>query len=100
MHRRAREAGATRRQLEYWVEKGWVRPDAHAAERGRPRIFSGREMTVLSAMVRLVAAGFPAAKAAVIARKAVAVDGPVVGVSIGPDVTVVIGGLPVPGKDD
>jgi hypothetical protein len=60
----------TRRQLEYWVEMGWVVPDGEQA-RGHPREFSETELKVLATMYRLAAAGFPARNAAWIARKAV-----------------------------
>ncbi len=58
------------RQLEYWIEQGWIIPDGNPAQ-GRPRVFSDAEKKVLRTMARLVRAGFPAASAAVIARRAV-----------------------------
>ena len=62
----------TPRQMEYWVEKGWVIPDGPPAQ-GRPRAFSETEKKVLRTMARLVRAGFPAAVAAQAARRAVTV---------------------------
>lgn len=60
----------TRRQLEYWVEMGWVR-SAEPPSRGHPRTFSDTEKRILGTMYRLVEAGFPARNAAWIAREAV-----------------------------
>lgn len=60
----------TRRQLEYWVEMGWVVSQTEPA-RGRPRTFSDSELKVLGLMYKLCVAGFPARNAAWIARKAV-----------------------------
>ena len=51
--------GVSRRQLEYWVEMGWVRP-AEAKISGHPRSFSDAERKVLGLLVRLTAAGLPA----------------------------------------
>jgi hypothetical protein len=64
-------AGITGRQLEYWVEKGWIAPDGPAVQ-GHPRSFSGAECAVMRTMARLTRAGFPAPAAAQIARRAVA----------------------------
>jgi hypothetical protein len=65
----------TRRQLEYWVEMGWVVPDELPRylrdARGHPRSFSERELKILGVMYRLTVAGFPARNAAWIAREAV-----------------------------
>jgi DNA-binding transcriptional MerR regulator len=68
---RVREAvpWLTRRQLEYWVEKGFVVP-AGPPSRGHPRVFSGAELRVLAVMGRLAAAGLPAELAARAARAA------------------------------
>ncbi len=63
--------GVSRRQLEYWVEMGWVRP-AEARISGHPRSFSDAERKVLALLVRLTAAGLPARVAAPVARGAVA----------------------------
>ena len=70
-NRRDMEAlGVSRRQLEYWVEMGWV-SSADPPSQGHPRIFSDTEKRVLALMVRLTAAGLPARKAAALARQAV-----------------------------
>lgn len=65
----------TPRQLEYWTEKGWIIPEEPPAQ-GRPRAFSAAEKKVLRTMARLVRAGFPAAMAAQVARRAVTVAYP------------------------
>lgn len=76
--RRAREELAalvpwlTSRQLEYWIERGWIIPDGRSVQ-GHPREFSAAEKKVLRTMARLVRAGFPAAVAAQVARRAVTV---------------------------
>ena len=62
--------GVSRRQLEYWVEMGWV-SSADPPSQGHPRVFSDTEKRVLALMVRLTAAGLPARKAAPLARQAV-----------------------------
>lgn len=63
--------GVTRRQLEYWVEMGWIR-SADPPSRGHPRTFTATEKKVLALMARLTAAGIPARVAAGPAREAVA----------------------------
>ena len=60
----------TPRQLEYWVEKGWIIASGPPAQ-GHPRSFSAPEYKVLRTMARLVRAGFPAPVAAQAARRAV-----------------------------
>jgi DNA-binding transcriptional MerR regulator len=62
--------GVSRRQLEYWVEMGWV-SSADPPSQGHPRTFSGTEKRVLALMARLTAAGLPARRAAPAARQAV-----------------------------
>ena len=63
----------TPRQLEYWIEQGWIiaTPAAGPPAQGRPREFSAAEYRVLRTMARLVRAGFPARVAAQVARRAV-----------------------------
>ena len=82
----------TRRQLEYWVEMGWVFPDGTQA-RGHPREFSPRELRILGLMYSLTVAGFPARSAAWIARQALsrpAPDGGPARVELVPGIAVVI----------
>lgn len=62
--------GVTRRQLDYWLEMGWIR-SADPPSAGHPRSFTATEKRVLSLMARLTAAGLPARKAAPLARGAV-----------------------------
>jgi DNA-binding transcriptional MerR regulator len=66
--------GLTVRQLEYWIDRGWIVADGRPAQ-GRPREFSASERRVLAVMARLTRAGFPAATAARVARKAVSAAG-------------------------
>ena len=61
--------GVSRRQLEYWVEMGWV-TSADPPSQGHPRTFTEAEKRVLALMVRLTAAGLPARKASRLARQA------------------------------
>ena len=63
--------GVTRRQLDYWLEMGWVF-SCDPPARGHPRTFTPAEKRVLALMVRLTAAGLPARAAAPLARAAVA----------------------------
>lgn len=62
--------GVSRRQLEYWVEMGWV-SSADPPSQGHPRVFTDTEKRVLALMVRLTAAGLPARRASRLARQAV-----------------------------
>jgi len=62
----------TPRQLEYWIERGWIIP-ADPAVQGHPRSFGAAELKVLKTMARLVRAGIPPRPAAQIARRAVTV---------------------------
>jgi MerR HTH family regulatory protein len=59
----------TYRQLDFWVRKGYINADSPGS--GYTRSFSHRELRVLKAMARLVQAGFPAQKAAELARSAI-----------------------------
>ena len=61
--------GVTRRQLDYWVEMGWIR-SADPPSAGHPRSFTAAEKRVLSLMVRLRATGLPARVAGPLARAA------------------------------
>lgn len=63
----------TPRQLEYWVERGWI-ISAGPPSQGRPRVFSATEKRVLAVLARLVRAGFGAQQAAGLARTAVTIS--------------------------
>ena len=83
--------GVSRRQLEYWVEMGWV-SSADPPSQGHPRVFTDTEKRVLALMVRLTAAGLPARRASRLARQAVTVLAPagVAQVMLGPGLTLTV----------
>ncbi len=58
----------TTRQLYFWVEKGYLRPENPSPGSGRSLTFNGDEVRVAKVMAGLVGAGMSAASAALIAR--------------------------------
>lgn len=63
---------ASSRQLNWWVEKGYLFPEEDSRGTGNGGLrFSRHERRVLAIMERLVTAGFLAARAAGLARLAV-----------------------------
>ncbi len=60
----------TRRQIEYLIEKGGLRPSGGGVM-GRQRYFDATEQEVLSILTRLVTAGWSVEKARPIAREVV-----------------------------
>jgi len=62
------ELGITRRQLSYWIEKGWLRP-AGGGGQGNPFTLPPDEITVARAMVRLTGAGLSPEVACRVARE-------------------------------
>ncbi len=66
------EEGLTYRQLDYWVRKGYLKPDhPEWARQGTPREWSEREIEVARIMYRLTSAGLSVPVAAEVARGAV-----------------------------
>ena len=57
------------RQLDYWVRKGYLRPDRPAAGSGTQRGFSPAEVAVARRIVQLVSFGLPPGDAADAARR-------------------------------
>lgn len=69
-------AGITRRQIELWIARGWVRPVVHG--KGNEREWPAVETRIALLMGRLVhLATFPPATAADIARERIEHGGPV-----------------------
>lgn len=61
--------GITYRQLDYWVRKGYLRPEGEASPgTGIARQWPAAELDIARRMGRLVAAGFPPERAAAFAR--------------------------------
>ncbi|MCC5574537.1 MerR family transcriptional regulator [Microtetraspora sp. AC03309] len=73
--------GPTKRQLDFWVRQGYLKPVARGGS-GHPREWPRTEKQVAHLMGRLVAAGFTAAAAADVARVAVTVGGDPVNVDV------------------
>ena len=88
--------GVTRRQLDYWVEMGWI-VSADPPSAGHPRTFTAAEKKVLALMVRLTAAGLPARQAAPLARAAVSraeeAGASRVAVGLGPGLVLTVTGI-------
>lgn len=66
--------GATYRQVDFWVRRGYLRPDDAQPGSGYARQWSDEELAVGARMARLVAAGLTPAVASKVARE----SGPVV----------------------
>lgn len=61
--------GITYRQLDYWVRKGYLRPEGESSPgTGTARQWPPAELDIARRMGRLVAAGFPPERAAAFAR--------------------------------
>lgn len=67
-------AGLTRRQLDYWATKGWLRPTAASPGSGYPRHWPAAEQDVARLMLRLISAGLAVDVAAAAARVAIEHD--------------------------
>lgn len=63
------DLGATYRQVNYWVMRGYLRPEHETPGPGEPRRWPAVEREVARRMARLTAAGLPAELAAVFARE-------------------------------
>ncbi len=61
-------AGLSTRQLVYWVDRGFIRPDNPNPGSGRALWFAPAEVRIALVMAELVAAGFGATAAARLAR--------------------------------
>jgi hypothetical protein len=64
-------AGLSYRQLDYWVSKGFLRPEVRWGDpegKGHGRIWPPREVEIAARMARLLAAGLPLAWSAEFAR--------------------------------
>lgn len=59
--------GATYRQLDHWIRRGWLTVD-HTGGTGNRREWSSHEITIAALMVRLVNAGLRPEAAARVAR--------------------------------
>jgi DNA-binding transcriptional MerR regulator len=70
----ARACGITYRQLDYWVRRGWVRPEEPLPGQGRPREWPAAELNIARQMGLLIAAGFNAEAAHQVARDGRALD--------------------------
>ncbi|MGH3630587.1 MAG: MerR family transcriptional regulator [Sciscionella sp.] len=56
-HLDVRALGLSIRQVEYWIEQGWLRPDVAAPGSGRRRTFPPFEVHVAALMLTLTQAG-------------------------------------------
>ena len=63
----AERIGVSYRQVDFWVSKGYLRPENETGS-GIPREFSSSEIQVAVVMARLVAAGVRPSEAHLIAR--------------------------------
>jgi hypothetical protein len=63
------EVGVTYRQLNYWVNRGWLRPVQAARSSGVPRRWPLLELEIAKRIERLAAAGVAVDRAAVFARE-------------------------------
>jgi DNA-binding transcriptional MerR regulator len=60
--------GASYRQLDYWVRRGYLRPEEATPGTGYARTWAPSELRVAARMARLVAAGLTLAAAEKVAR--------------------------------
>lgn len=63
------EAGVSYRQLDYWVRRGYLRPEDALPGSGHSRAWSAHEIAVAREMKRLCDAGLSAELAARVARE-------------------------------
>lgn len=64
-----RRVNVSYRQLDYWVRRGWLRPDQTIPGPGNPREWTNDELDVAIRMGKLVRAGIAPDIAAAAARK-------------------------------
>ena len=69
-------SGATKRQLDHWVRRGWLRPGRRAgvARHGHERMWDEGEAAAAHVMAMLVRGGMTPAAAQVVARAVLAPD--------------------------
>lgn len=63
------DLGATYRQLDYWIRKGYLRPDGAGSGQGSKRTWPRSEAQIARLMARLTAAGMEPIAAASAARR-------------------------------
>ena len=61
-------AGLTPRRVEWWTQKGWIRPDVTHPGNGRARRWPADEVRIGALMVRMVDAGISPEAAHRVAR--------------------------------